>query len=693
MPDPATEASPATGSGGPLRRRWWRRELRAALELLAMCGFVVVQPLLEVIGGSPGFFLFHGVTGGEMMLLVALFTLVPPALLWGLGALSGLAGIAVRSAVHLATISLLLVLFMIQIGKHLTSLRGVVLTGLAVLVAAAVVVGYVRFEATRQLLRFAAIGPLVFVLLFTFTSPAAALLRSAGTPVSGDGPEVVGPHPPIVVMLFDELPLVSLLDEHGDIDAERFPNFARLAGHSTWYRNATTAAGWTPHALPAMLTGRWPSRDVAAHHTEYPDNLFTLLDGVYEVEAIETISQLCPPWQCGDRADRAHGGLSTALAETSVVLGEIVSPWEPERRVTDGFREPTVAELGPRFLFREARRENRPARFVEFLTWLEREAEVDHERPSLHFLHLLLPHSPWVHLPSGTRYEAPQLPMTGQWWPQLAHQRHLAQLEYTDRLLGDAMTALADAGGYDDALIVVTSDHGHSFTPGAAGRRLDAAERAAAELAWVPLFIKAPGQTEGVVDDRNWQHVDLLPTIAAYAGVTVPWKVDGLSARAGQRADPTKVYVEYEDVTDRRVLEAGLFERMIADPGAYPPLPPEPLPWLVGTAVAGYPVTTGPVGSQVEDLPAFDDVRPASGQLPALVVGTVPGDVPAGTPVAIALNGRIAAVVPVVTGAGGDLRFAGLIIDEARFRAGANHLELFLVHDQGAALERLPLVR
>ena len=41
------------------------------------------------------------------------------------------------------------------------------------------------------------------------------------------------------------------------------------------------------------------------------------------------------------------------------------------------------------------------------------------------------------------------------------------------------------------------------------------------------LFIKAPGQPAGAVDDRNWQHVDLLPTIAERAGVRVPWRVDG----------------------------------------------------------------------------------------------------------------------------------------------------------------------
>ncbi len=688
MPEPDPEASPAGGAGA---RRWRRREWRAGLELLAMCGFVVVQPLLEVIGGSPGFFLFHGVTGGEIMLLVAVYTLVPPAVLWALGALAGLAGPLMRARVHLVTICLLLVLFMIQLGKHLTSLRGVVLTVLALLVAGVVLAGYVRFDRVRQFLRFAAIGPLVFVLLFTFTSPASAVLLTDDAPAAGAEPEVVGPHPPIVVMLFDELPLVSLLDADGGVDADRYPNFARLAGESTWYRDATTVAGWTPHALPAMLTGRWPERDVAAHHTEYPDNLFTLLDGVYEVEAIETISRLCPPWQCGDAAGSAQGGLPTAFAETSALLGQLVSPREPQRRVTEAFREPTVTELGPRFLFREARSENRPARFLDFLGWLDPDVLEAHDQPTLHFLHLLLPHSPWVHLPSGTQYDAPHLPLDGQWWPQLAHQRHLAQLEYTDRLLGEAIAALEGAGIYEEALVVVTSDHGHSFTPGAAGRRLDDAERAAAELAWVPLFIKEPGQREGVVDDRNWQHIDLLPTLADYAGVAVPWPVDGLSALRGMRTDPEKVYYEFEDLTDRRVFDGRQFTRILAAPTAYPPLPPEPHPELVGAAVATLPVATGPGSAVVENLDAFDDVAPERGAVPALVHGTVPDEVPEGASLAIALNGRIATVVPVVSGADGSRRFAGLIADETRFVAGANDLDLLLVDAGGAALQRLQL--
>jgi hypothetical protein len=203
------------------------------------------------------------------------------------------------------------------------------------------------------------------------------------------------------------------------------------------------------------------------------------------------------------------------------------------------------------------------------------------------------------------------------------------------------------------------------------------------------MFIKAPGQEQGVVDDRNWMHVDLLPTMADLAGVEVPWRVDGISWVRQERAATDKTY--YGRLDDVRTLDGPrLFARILADPRAYPAVSPAPLPELIGTAVADYRVTGGPDGTEVVNADAFADVQPADGLVPALVHGTVPGAVAPDTPVAIAVNGRIGAVVPVVAGAQDSRRFAGLVEDETLFRPGTNDLELFLVVEDGAALQRLP---
>ena len=49
----------------------------------------------------------------------------------------------------------------------------------------------------------------------------------------------------LAMSLFDELPLASVVDEDGTIDAELFPNLAGLAAESTWFRNATTVSSST----------------------------------------------------------------------------------------------------------------------------------------------------------------------------------------------------------------------------------------------------------------------------------------------------------------------------------------------------------------------------------------------------------------------------------------------------------------
>ena len=63
--------------------RW---ELLAFLELCALCGMAVAQPLLDVFGRSPDFFIFHRAGTADVLLLVAAVTLTPALVLWGIGA-------------------------------------------------------------------------------------------------------------------------------------------------------------------------------------------------------------------------------------------------------------------------------------------------------------------------------------------------------------------------------------------------------------------------------------------------------------------------------------------------------------------------------------------------------------------------------------------------------------------------------
>ncbi|MEU7979461.1 sulfatase-like hydrolase/transferase [Micromonospora sp. NPDC049081] len=655
-----------------------RVELRRAAELVALVGLVVTQPLLDVLGRSPDFFLFHRAGSGDVLTLVALVAVVPGLAVVLLGAATRLAGARVRAGAHTVLVGLLLAGLAVQVGRQVTTLRGVPLVMVAVLAGAAGAVAHRRWSLPGRVLRVAAVGPVVFVGLFLFASPASAVVlpRAHEGAAGVAGP---GSHPPVVMIVLDELPLVSLLGPDGRIDAARYPNFAELAGGSTWYRNATGVSGWTPYALPAMLTGRYPSTPAAPHYSQYPDNLFTALGGLYDIRAQESITRLCPPSRC-DQPVAPEQGLGVLVRESGALLGRIAAPVDSRVDPQESYREQTAAEVGldaaepvpadPKFRW-DSLNDNQPARFTAFLAGLR-----PSDRPTLHFLHLLMPHAPWVYLPSGARYDAPDdLPNDGAGWAELARARHLAQLRYTDRLVGETLRTLRASGLYDRSLVVLTADHGVSFAPDWQGRGMGAITHAPGEVAWVPLFVKEPGQRAGRVDDRNWEHVDLLPTIADEVHVRVPWRLDGRSAQQPPRERTEKFF--YDQPGERVVLPGGVPAR---------PAPPVPHP-LVGTTVGEKP--SGGTAS-VAHLGAFDHVDAGAGELPALVWGTVPGQVPDGTLLAVAVNGRIGAVVPVVPPDRGGRRFAAFLPDDRLFRAGANRLDIYRV-GSGGDLRRLTL--
>ena len=100
------------------------------------------------------------------------------------------------------------------------------------------------------------------------------------------------------------------------------------------------------------------------------------------------------------------------------------------------------------------------------------------------FIHLPLPHCPWVFNPDGT-YRGPY---RGE---RMSHdvegyRRHLA---YLDVVLGQFFAEMKRAGKFDDALIILTSDHSWRLDYTFDGQLQDGPD-----LRHVPLFIKLPGQ-------------------------------------------------------------------------------------------------------------------------------------------------------------------------------------------------------
>jgi hypothetical protein len=527
-----------------------------------------------------------------------------------------------------------------------------------------------------------------------------------------------------VMMLLDELPMTSLLDSKGQIDARLYPNFAKLAGQSTWYRNATAVSGLTNWAVPAMLSGRYPTKaqeEASPTAAQYPDNLFTLLGRSYPIEQQQVVTQLCPADVCKATKDSgpSGAGLKTTLRDSARVFKRVVWPRDADENPTGAWltadpeadAKPTV-KPGDSPILKEIEQGNEPRQYYNFVRSIE-----GSDSPTFYFLHILLPHQPWHYLPDGRKYTdrgdgRNANGWTSEPWPPLqARQRHLMQLGETDRLIGQVMRRLQEQGMYDKTLFIVTADHGMSFKPDEIGRRV-ANDNNVDQVLWVPLFIKAPGQSEGQVTDRNWEHVDLVPTVADLLGIKVPWEMDGVSQAGAEEPRTRKEKWFFSKPGERQVFPGpenqakalhGVTDELLKPADGYKGwFQFGPHGDLVGRRATQ--VGIGPAGAgsaKVEKLAEYAKVDPGGGTVPAQVAGQVSlaAGVPSRPVVAVAVNGVIAGVSETfreVRDAQGSQpkgppdKFSAIALDTL-FKKGGNRLELFVIDDSGGKLRLRPL--
>jgi Sulfatase len=681
-----------------------RSPLRLFLELLVLTSFAVAQPLLDVTGRSPETFVFYRVDGLEVVVYALLILVVPPLLLWLLVTLLSVVSRSLGRIAYAVIAGGLIALTVLEAGKKLTDLRGPALVVVSVAVAAGVVWLVARSETAQSFVTYLIPAPLVFALLFVATSPTGALVRPADTEESTTSSEAGDSAPPVVMILLDEFPLQSLLNSKGEVDARVFPNFAKLAERSHWYRNATGVSGFTQYAVPAVLSGQYPKAKLAPSYVQHPNNIFSLLAPDYRIRAFETITQLCDPALC-DEADQPSGsnrGMSGLFRQTWQVAKKLAKPYDDSAPISDQFAEESAGKTTkkPKLTIDKAQtqpnwktlRANQPERFQRFVAGLKPSDE-----PTMHFLHLLLPHHPWRYLPSGATHQPRLLGgVAGGWgtysWPmEVNRQSHLLQLAYTDRLLGDVIDRMEKQGIWDDSLVVVTADHGESFIPGTAGRRLTPGPDTEAQVAWVPVFLKEPGQKKGKTSDANWEQVDLLPTMADALDTDVPFKVDGISQLSGTRDRTEKTFynspgdrMEFPGAPGFRIVLEGVTDTLVRGSlgqeglyvmGSRPDWIGKKVSSLtsLGVDVSGAP---SPMSAHLSSEIDFDAVDPASGLVPALVTGRLQQSAGRG-PVVIAVNGTVAAVSEVYPEIGKP-SFAGYVNDKL-FKAGKNDLKLYEV--------------
>jgi hypothetical protein len=693
-----------------------KQELRYQLEIFALSGFAIAQPLLDVFGRSLEAFVFRGAGRLEIVLFALAVTLVPWLVLGIVAAATRLAGSTIRRRVQVVALGGLAGLIGLHVVKQTTSIRGWALA----LTAGAIGVGfgfvYDRFRNVGLWTRYAGVAPVLFLTLFLVASPTSSLVFPTDARAANVESSKLPRH--IVFLQFDELPTESLIGQDGGIDPVRFPNFARFANDATWYRNYTTVNGQTEFATPALLSGSYPKNELATA-ANYPHNLFTLLGGGYEVHAGEVITALCPQSVC-QRRSKGVPALDKLASDAVDLWQQQISLEDSDRQIAAGFVEETRStetktKLDDKsfdaFSVLSRNATSSPARLNDFIKQIGPE-----DRPTLEFLHLLLPHQPWHFYPSGLQYPypprdpgQPHLFLSGRWGrearpAEFGRQRHLLQVQYVDSLLGRVVANLRRRGLYDDSLIVVTADHGAAFTPGEEVRpgleSGDFPARTYEQIMWVPLMIKAPLQRQGDVSDANMQSVDLLPTIADMIGVRVPWKLDGTPISAPRRREKKTFFTSSVVAFKTTTLGASStvdartgFQRMLA--GNAREFAPNPDPqWafyrvgpyadIIGRRVDQLPSgPAAPLDVKVDDPGAFASVDPGTGSVPGLLLGSVISESDA--VIAVSVNGILAGVSSQFADNAGPRRF-GVLIPDFLFVKGANDVRLFSVENNGHAL-------
>lgn len=720
---PLADGEPGTGrSRARLERRPTARETLVCFGHLAvLSAFALAQPLFNLLSENPEFFAARGSTGGEIIVFALLLVLLPPAILLAIEVLSGLAaGGQARRGVHLVLMALLAAVVFVQALKRAIGASDLMLVVLAAALGVAAAVAYARTAPVRSFVSVLTPAPLVFLILFLFISPVSKITLAGEASAQSIGGIA---RVPVVMVVFDELPSTSLMDERRRVDPKRFPAFAELAGDSTWFRGAHGIYDSTSRAVPAIMDGNFPKKETLATSGEHPNSIFALLGKSHRMNVSEEATSVCPRDLCRDTRSEEPlvERLGSLTSDLSLVYAHVVSPPAIERDLPTvsqtwgnfggeaGGGEGVTGNSGDQPNTRSNLNRNRRKRLESWIA-----AIGPGRRPALNFKHTLLPHVPWQYLPDGTLYrrqaDDPISNLSRQSFPdegqvEQLQLRHLLQLGFADYELGKLIAQLKRTRTYDESLIVVTADHGVSFKQGQFDRR-NAKRSNIDEISPVPLFVKKPNQSQGRIDDSIVESTDVLPTIADLLEVKLPERTDGSSAFSPEVRARREVRMLKRDLTGWIRLSGEQFERekraeldkkiRLFGTGADGPdriYRIGPNRQLVGKRASALDSGEPSDGrASLVDAEGLGDVDRSSGLVPTWIVGRVSGGGGPRRGIAIAVNGEVRAVGSTFTLATGGGETLAVMIPESSVRDGRNTVEVFEVAG-GSRLRRMGGIR
>jgi hypothetical protein len=438
--------------------------------------------------------------------------------------------------------------------------------------------------------------------------------------------------------------------------------------------------------------------------------VFTFLAGSYRLRVEEQLTALCPEGLC-ESIGRALSGAQrwkAGVSDLEIILAHILLPNDLAESL------PPVDEGWVGFDDRETITESTSDPLGDFRAFMRALAPAN--EPQMFFLHLMLPHPPWRFLPSGEEYPETVSPLAGfvvrdngykrwsddAWLVAQAYQRHLLQVAFLDKLIGNLVHRLRDVGLYEESMIILTSDHGAVFRPGLSKRAVSSGTLG--DIAAIPLFVKRPSQKGGRIDHQPAQTIDVYPTMADEVGARPPSGTDGTSLLDSSRVSRARRYiysgsrkVEIHDVFARARRAARhkyrLFPLHRGGLDALFDFGPGATGRLVGRQIKRLPHGLRfPGSATVASLPMYRDVVIGGRDLPAMVSGRLETELDTRSPfrIAVGLNGTLWGITRTF-GANGEAGSFYVVLPPAAFVKGRNILQLFVIGSRGTGLPLRPV--
>jgi|GEM_PF-983045 len=330
----------------------------------------------------------------------------------------------------------------------------------------------------------------------------AAALRSKEEADPADWRIKAGPDEPDVVLYVIDTLRADALGVYGATRAT--PNIDGLARDGVRFAHAISTATWTRPATASLLTGLYPSTHGAKDRPDrLPESAFTLSERLrllgYSTVAVVANGNLDPVW-----------GFDQGFEFFQ-------RPRVPDRDEQDRPRRHLLASEAHEVALRE---------------WAQRKEQGT--GPVFLYVQVVDPHGPYDPPEWLLSAKRPELGNTNPINDELNQRKrkptpelmaslrtlYAGEVAYSDQEFGKFLAGL---GSTDDALFVLTADHGEAFQEhGFSSHGMSLYE---GELE-VPLILRSPRRMPaGVVVDEPVSLIDVVPTLLSLVGESAPGEV------------------------------------------------------------------------------------------------------------------------------------------------------------------------